>query len=154
MMDLPSLAAKARELSEKASKLPWNQTQNIKWGVALWSADGQILFRAEHGIDASRVSPESPVPRWQHDCDFVRLATEHFCEVIALAQQQAERIEELESQVGNLALHVLRLARTLPQDHTLRGQVLGYLSRQGLMPSPLRTDDTQRSDHESPLPRN
>lgn len=49
-----------------------------------------------------------------------------------------ETIAKQDSQIGNLAMLVIRLARCLPAGHTSRKSALDYLAREGLMPSVLR----------------
>ena len=45
---------------------------------------------------------------------------------------------EAEQTVDDLAMLVRKLVRNLPKDAELRAQALDYLSRKGLMGSPLR----------------
>jgi hypothetical protein len=91
---LTALIAEAERLCAKASPAPWQLTRNMKTGVKLWDANRHPLFAAIAGLEHSRISPESPEPQWQHDCDFALRARTLLPELLTALRARAGRAGE------------------------------------------------------------
>jgi len=61
-----------RQRESKASKGPWKQTHNIKYGVKIWNDTDEALFAVISDASHSQITESDQVPQWQKDCDFVR----------------------------------------------------------------------------------
>ena len=111
----PERLQEIRARTEKASKGPWSQTWNGKFGVKLWDAERHPIFQSVSGIEHSGISDVDRIPQWQKDCDFVRMAREDIPYLLGQLDALKAEKERLEEHNAYLSGEVSRQAEVLMQ---------------------------------------